>query len=179
MRQAVDVAVIGGGIGGMRRRLLPRPRRAGRGRDRAPGHRLTRLQGYALGLLNPLSGALIPGRLAAFAREAFDEHLRLWPQFEEQSSIDFQSCMMPHLEVLLDEVRHVPALQGGNGAMERSRGISRPGGLTGRMFTLWTDRIADDVVGAVLLEKTRHGGQSTANEGADGCSRSTGREYCR
>ena len=102
MKHTVDVAVIGGGIAGC-----------------AAAYYLTRegldvevidhqgvgnaASGYALGLLNPLSGAGIPGPLASFAAEAFDEHRRLWPQLEEESCIDFQGRMMPHIEVVLDE----------------------------------------------------------------------------
>ena len=106
--------------------------------------------GYALGLLNPLSGALIPGRLAAFAREAFDEHLRLWPQLEEESSIDFQGRMMPHLEVLLDE-DGIPSTARRDGALERTDGFSARW-LDGQDVRALDGRIADEVVGAVLLE---------------------------
>ncbi|MYD50260.1 MAG: FAD-dependent oxidoreductase [Dehalococcoidia bacterium] len=150
MTQTVDVAVIGGGIAGC-----------------AAAYYLTRegldvaviehqgvgnaASGYALGLLNPLSGALIPGRLAAFAREAFDEHLRLWPQLEEQSSIDFQGRMMPHLEVLLDEA-DVPPLQEEMERWNAAEGFSARW-LDGQDVHALDDRIADDVVGAVLLER--------------------------
>ena len=107
--------------------------------------------GYALGLLNPLSGALIPGRLAAFAREAFDEHLRLWPRLEDESSIDFQGRMMPHLEVVLDE-RGVPPLWEEMERWNAADGFSARW-LDGQGVRALDDRIADDVVGAVLLER--------------------------
>ena len=150
MAQTVDVAVIGGGIAGC-----------------AAAYYLTRegldvaviehqgignaASGYALGLLNPLSGALIPGRLAAFAREAFDEHLRLWPRLQEQSSIDFQGRMMPHLEVLLDEA-DVPPLQEEMERWNAADGFSARW-LEGQDVRALDDRIADDIVGAVLLER--------------------------
>ena len=149
MGHAVDVAIIGGGVTGC-----------------AAAYYLTRegldvavidhqgianaASGYALGLLNPLSGALIPGRLASFAIEAFDEHRRLWPQLEEESSIDFQGRMMPHLEVVLDEI-DVSPLWDEMGRWNATDGFS----------ARWLDcegvraldgRIAEDVVGAVLLE---------------------------
>ena len=149
MGHAVDVAIIGGGVTGC-----------------AAAYYLTRegldvavidhqgianaASGYALGLLNPLSGALIPGRLASFAIEAFDEHRRLWPQLEEESSIDFQGRMMPHLEIVLDET-DVSPLRDEMGRWNATDGFS----------ARWLDceevraldcRIAEDVVGAVLLE---------------------------
>ena len=133
MGHAVDVAIIGGGVTGC-----------------AAAYYLTRegldvavidhqgianaASGYALGLLNPLSGALIPGRLAAFAIEAFDEHRRLWPQLEEESSIDFQGRMMPHLEVVLDETDMSP-LRTRWSAGTRPTGF-RHGGWIARKFAL-------------------------------------------
>ena len=149
MGHAVDVAIIGGGVTGC-----------------AAAYYLTRegldvavidhqgianaASGYALGLLNPLSGALIPGRLASFAIEAFDEHLRLWPQLEEESSIDFQGVMMSHLEVVLDETDMSPV----RNEMERwndAHGFSARW-LEGQAVRTLDSRIADEVVGAVLLE---------------------------
>ena len=149
MGHAVDVAIIGGGVTGC-----------------AAAYYLTRegldvavidhqgianaASGYALGLLNPLSGALIPGRLASFAIEAFDEHRRLWPQLEEESSIDFQGVMMSHLEVVLDETDMSPV----RNEMERwndAHGFSARW-LEGQAVRTLDDRIADEVVGAVLLE---------------------------
>ena len=149
MKQAVDVAVIGGGIAGCAAAYYL----TGEGLDVAVIEHQgvgNAASGYALGLLNPLSGALIPGRLAAFAREAFDEHLRLWPQLEEESSINFQGRMMPHLEVVLDETDAPPLLD----EMERwdaADGFSARW-LAGEDVRALDDRIADGVVGAVLLE---------------------------
>lgn len=149
MGHAVDVAVIGGGIAGC-----------------AAAYYLTRegldvtvidhrgvgsaASGYALGLLNPLAGAGIPGPLASFAGEAFAEHLRLWPQLEAESSMDFHGRMMPHLEIVLDET-HVGPLRDEMARWNTTEGFS----------ARWVDRpsvrgldrrIAGEVVGAVLLE---------------------------
>ena len=150
MGHTVDVAVIGGGIAGC-----------------AAAYYLTRegldvaviehqgignaASGYALGLLNPLSGALIPGRLASFAIEAFDEHRRLWPRLAEESSIDFQGVMMPHLEVALEET-DVSPLQDEMERWNSTDGFSARW-LDGQDVRALDDRIADEVVGAVLLER--------------------------
>ena len=149
MGHAVDVAIIGGGVTGC-----------------AAAYYLTRegldvavidhqgianaASGYALGLLNPLSGAAIPGPLAAFASEAFAEHRRLWPQLEEESSIDFQGRMMPHLEVVLDEI-DVSPLRDEMGRWNATDGFSARW-LDCEEVRALDGRIAEDVVGAVLLE---------------------------
>ena len=150
MKHAVDVAVIGGGIAGCAAAYYL----AREGLDVAVIEHQgigNAASGYALGLLNPLSGALIPGRLAAFAREAFDEHLRLWPRLEEESSVDFQARMMPHLEVLLDEA-DIPPLRDEMERWNAADGFSAQW-LDGQDVRALDNRIADEVVGAVLLER--------------------------
>ena len=150
MGHAVDVAIIGGGVAGCAAAYyLTRE-----GLDVAViEHRgiANAASGYALGLLNPLSGADIPGRLAAFAFEAFDEHRRLWPQLEEESSIDFQGRMMPHLEVVLDETG-VSSLRDEMERWNATDGFSARW-LDRQDIRGLDDRIADEVVGAVLLER--------------------------
>ena len=150
MGQTTDVAIIGGGVAGcaaayyMTREGLDVAVIDHRGIGNAAS-------GYALGLLNPLSGALIPGRLASFAIEAFDEHRRLWPQLEEESSIDFQGRMMPHLEVVLDEI-DVSPLWDEMGRWNATDGFSARW-LDCEEVRALDGRIAEDVVGAVLLER--------------------------
>jgi glycine oxidase len=150
MGHAVDVAIIGGGVAGcaaayyMTREGLDVAVIDHRGIGNAAS-------GYALGLLNPLSGAAIPGPLAAFASEAFAEHRRLWPQLEEESSIDFQGRMMPHLEVVLDEI-DVSPLWDEMGRWNATDGFSARW-LDCEEVRALDGRIAEDVVGAVLLER--------------------------
>ena len=149
MGQTTDVAIIGGGVAGcaaayyMTREGLDVAVIDHRGIGNAAS-------GYALGLLNPLSGAAIPGPLAAFASEAFAEHRRLWPQLEEESSIDFQGRMMPHLEVVLDEI-DVSPLRDEMGRWNATDGFSARW-LDCEEVRALDSRIADEVVGAVLLE---------------------------
>ncbi len=149
MERPTDVAVIGGGIAGCAAAYYL----ACEGLDvsvidhRGVGNAAS---GYALGLLNPLSGALIPGRLSAFALEAFDEHRRLWPVLEEESSVDFQGRMVPHLETVLDE-SDVPALQKEMERWEATEGFSAEWLETQDVAPL-DGRLSHEIVGAVLLE---------------------------
>ena len=59
--------------------------------------------GFALGLLNPLSGSGIPGPLQAMAETAFNMHLELWPVLIDESGVDFQAKTMPHIELCLTD----------------------------------------------------------------------------
>ncbi len=150
MKHPPDVAVIGGGVAGCAAAYCL----AAEGLEVAViDHQGigNAASGYALGLLNPLSGAEIPGRLATFASHAFLEHLRLWPPLQEESSIDFQAGMMPHLEIVLDETNTPPM-------RKEMRRWNATDGFSAR----WLDdkdvqaldsRLADGIVGAVLLER--------------------------
>ncbi|MCY4529535.1 MAG: FAD-dependent oxidoreductase, partial [Chloroflexi bacterium] len=82
--------------------------------------------------------------------EAFDEHRRLWPRLEEESSIDFQGRMMSHLEVVLDE-EGVPPLQGEMERWDATDGFSARW-LEGKDVRALDSRLADEVLGGVLLE---------------------------
>ena len=59
--------------------------------------------GFALGLLNPLTGRGIPGPVQPMAEQAFKMHLELWPMLEEESGVDFQAKTMPHIELCLTD----------------------------------------------------------------------------
>lgn len=59
--------------------------------------------GFALGLLNPLTGTGIPGPVQPMAETAFKMHLDLWPTLHEESAVDFQAKTMPHLEICLTD----------------------------------------------------------------------------
>ncbi len=59
--------------------------------------------GFALGLLNPLSGSGIPGPLQPMAETAFNMHLDLWPALQDESGVDFQAKTMPHIELCLTD----------------------------------------------------------------------------
>ena len=149
MNRTFDVAVIGGGIAGCATAYyLTRD-----GLDVAVIEHQgvgTAASGYALGLLNPLSGAGIPGPLASFAAEAFDEHRRLWPQLESESHVDFQGRMVPHLEVVLDKADVRPLLD--DAARWNATGGFSAQWLDGHDVRALDARISDEVVGAVLLE---------------------------
>ena len=59
--------------------------------------------GYALGLLNPLTGNGIPGPVQPIAELAFQMHVDLWPTLAEESGVDFQVSLKPHLEICLTD----------------------------------------------------------------------------
>ena len=149
MARTTDVAVIGGGIAGCAAAYYL----AHEGLDvsvidhQGVGNAAS---GYALGLLNPLSGALIPGGLAAFALEAFHEHRRIWPRLREESSIDFQGRMVPHLETVLDE-SDMPALREEMERWEVTEGFSAQW-VEGRDVASLDGRLSNEIAGAVLLE---------------------------
>ena len=149
MARTTDVAVIGGGIAGCAAAYYL----VHEGLDVAViDHQGVgnAASGYALGLLNPLSGALIPGGLAAFALEAFNEHRLLWPRLREESSIDFQGRMLPHLETVLDE-SDLPAVREEMERWEATEGFSAQW-IEGRDVARLDSRLSTEIAGAVLLE---------------------------
>ncbi len=107
--------------------------------------------GYALGLLNPLTGEGIPGPMEPVVMASFRMHQELWPALRQDSGVDFQAELVPHLELCFtpEDVARQRA------EMER---WSRAGGFTCR----WLEgdevrklepRLSTHVVGAVLLER--------------------------
>ena len=178
MGHAVDVAIIGGGVTGC-----------------AAAYYLTRegldvavidhqgianaASGYALGLLNPLSGAAYSRAdwrrsQSRRSRSIAGCGLRL----EEESSIDFQGRMMPHLEDRALDETDKPLL-----CLNEMERWNATDGFSAR----WLD--CEEVrasrwsncrrrCGGRPAGEARHGGQSTADEGTDGCRWSKRRSYC-
>ena len=68
--------------------------------------------GYAVGLLNPLTGTGVPGPMEAMCLFSYQTHLALWEELEEQSGVDFQPELIPHLELTLTEEDAERAPQG-------------------------------------------------------------------
>ncbi len=107
--------------------------------------------GYAVGLLNPLTGAGVPGPMEPLSALAFDMHRRLWPELEERSGIDLQAEMVAHLELCHTEEDAALA------ARTVARWQSAPG-----FSAAWLPpdevhrvepRVSREALGAVMLEK--------------------------
>ena len=106
--------------------------------------------GYAVGLLNPLVGTGVPGPLAPLAEAAFWMHRELWPVLEEESGVDVQARMMPHLQLCFTEGE----------VRDQKREMVRWAGVDG--FTAeWLEpaqvrslepRVSEELLGAVLLQ---------------------------
>jgi glycine oxidase len=106
--------------------------------------------GFAVGLLNPLTGTGIPGPMEPFAKIAFEMHKELWPVLQERGDVDIQVRLIPHLELFLTP-EDAAAQQEEIGRWSRAEGFS----------TRWLGpddvhrmepRITRDVHSAVLLE---------------------------
>ena len=63
----------------------------------------TQASGYAVGGLNPLQGAGIPGPLGPFAWESFQMHFNLWKDLKEETNLDFQGRTVSSIEVAFQE----------------------------------------------------------------------------
>ncbi len=106
--------------------------------------------GYAAGLLNPLTGTGVPGPMEAMSILSYQMHVGLWGELEEQSGVDIQAELVPHLELILTE-------EDAEGASElMARWGSAPG-----FSVQWLDagevlkiepRVNSGVLGAILLE---------------------------
>ncbi|MDP7628162.1 MAG: FAD-dependent oxidoreductase [SAR202 cluster bacterium] len=57
--------------------------------------------GFALGLLNPLTGTGIPGPIQPLAETAFEMHKSFWSTLENESDMKIQVRLMPHLELFM------------------------------------------------------------------------------
>ncbi|MDP6073003.1 MAG: FAD-dependent oxidoreductase [SAR202 cluster bacterium] len=106
--------------------------------------------GFALGLLNPLNATGVPGFNQAMIEAGFAMHRALWPALEEESGVDIQVRMMPHLELFLavdDEARQ---------QADMARWAAADGFATTRLTASEArelePRITDDLHGAMLLE---------------------------
>ena len=106
--------------------------------------------GYAVGLLNPLTGTGVPGPMEAMCLFSYQAHLALWEELEEQSGVDFQPELIPHLELMVT----------GDDADSAAELMARWGGAPG-FSAQWLDadevlelepRISNSVIGAILLE---------------------------
>ena len=106
--------------------------------------------GYAAGLLNPLTGTGVPGQMEALSILSYRMHVELWKELEEQSGVDIQAELVPHLELLLTEED-----ADGAGAL-MARWGSAPGFSVRRLdadeVLRIEPRVNRDVLGAVLLE---------------------------
>ena len=107
--------------------------------------------GYAVGLLNPLSGTGIPGPMEPLAAHAFKMHKGMWAVLQDEAEVDIQVRLMPHLELCLD----ADELDERKGELER---WSRADGFTAQWLgpeevSRLEPRITRDLEGAVLLER--------------------------
>ena len=106
--------------------------------------------GYAVGLLNPLTGTGVPGPMEAMSLFSYQTHLALWKELEEQSGVDFQPELLSHLELMLTEE------DAGGAADLMARWGSVPG-----FSVQWLDsnevlkiepRVNGSVLGGILLD---------------------------
>ena len=106
--------------------------------------------GYAVGLLNPLTGDGVPGPMEPLSALAFQMHRQLWPELEEQSGIDIQAETVPHLELCHTEEDAIRAAQ------TMTRWKHAPGfsseWLQPNQVREIEPRVNEDVLGAILLE---------------------------
>ncbi len=106
--------------------------------------------GYAVGLLNPLTGTGVPGPMEALSLFSYRTHLALWEELEEHSGVDFQPELVSHLELMLTE-------EDAEGAADlMARWGSAPGFSvqwldTGEVLQL-EPRVNSGISGAILLE---------------------------
>ncbi len=106
--------------------------------------------GYAVGVVNPLIGTGIPGPSQPLAEASFRMHQKLWPLLEDETGMDLQAKMMPHLQLCVTEKEVV------NAQSEMDRWSSVDGfdvrWLENEEVRELEPRVADGVCGAVLLQ---------------------------
>lgn len=149
MRNGIDIAVLGAGVAGCATAYFL----AKEGASVAVVEREaigSCASGYALGLLNPLTGTGIPGPAQPLAEAAFKLHRQLWPALQEESGVDIQARLMPHLELCLT-AEAVAFYQ------KEVRRWSEAEGFSARWLgpdeaLRLEPRLAPDLLGAVLLE---------------------------
>ena len=149
MPESTEVIILGAGVAGCATAYFL-------ARD---GHKVTVIEreaigsgasGFALGLLNPLSGSGIPGPLQAMAETALNMHLELWPALKEESGVDFHATMMPHVELCLTD-DDISAEREELKRWEKADGFSAQW-LTPEDIRRLDPRFSPDVKGGILLE---------------------------
>ena len=107
--------------------------------------------GYAMGLLQPLSGAGVPGVAQPFSEASFKMHPQLWESLrEEAADVDFQAGMVPHMALCMS-AEDIPGQRRQMARWSEADGFSTRW-LGPEEVRVMEPRIASQVVGAVLLE---------------------------
>ncbi|MAF51932.1 MAG: hypothetical protein CL694_02790 [Chloroflexi bacterium] len=149
MQRSADVVIVGAGVAGCATAYYLAREDVNvlvLERDAIGSHS----SGFALGLLNPLNATGVPGFNQAMIETGFLMHKDLWPVLEEESGVDIQVRMTPHLELFLtaaDENRQ---------QADMDRWAAADGFTTRRLDAdearKLEPRITGDLHGAVLLE---------------------------
>ena len=106
--------------------------------------------GYAVGVVNPLIGTGVPGPAQLLGEAAFKQHMQLWPLLEDETGVDIQARLVPHLQLCMaeEEAREAQA--------EMTRWAEAEGfdarWLGADEVRSLEPRVASAVLGAVLLE---------------------------
>ena len=106
--------------------------------------------GYAVGVVNPLIGTGIPGPSQPLAEASFNLHRQLWPLLEDETGVDIQARLMPHLQLCMTEEEASEA-QAEMGRWAEAEGFAARW-LGAQEVRNLEPRVADDVFGAVLLQ---------------------------
>ncbi len=106
--------------------------------------------GFALGLLNPLTGTGIPGPIQPLVETAFEMHRGFWSTLENESHMKIQVRLMPHLELFMTDEQEA------NQQEDMDRWVAAESFMVRRLepkevFAI-EPRITRDLYSAVLLE---------------------------